>query len=648
MVEGDILNSHNWNNCWPNLPEQERISLQKIRNRDDIVIKPADKGGSIVVMDSDWYISECKKQLNDTKFYEKLASDPTEEYTLKLQKKITRWRRKNWISNKTARKLLPQEPKPGHFYGLPKIHKKDNPLRPIVPQCQSLTTPLSMYVDYYLQPIVQSLPSYIKDTNHHLQDINQINIPDNALLVTLDVQSLYTNIPHDFGINSVREFLTMHNVENTDLLIEMLQFILEHNFFTFQGNFYLQKHGTAMGSKVAPSYANLAMGKIENTILHNTPLQPTQWRRFIDDVRFIWIHGLSTLLKFHQHCNEVHPTIKFTIEHSSKHIAFLDTDMSIQNNSIHTSIYSKPTDKHPYLWPTSCHPNHTFNSVIWSQTLRYRRICSDTSTYDKATKEMTHHFAKRGYKPQTVKTYIEKARNIERNHFLTTKPTDKPQHKRNPFVTTFNPTLPKISNIIHRHWGIISEDKEINKAIPEVPITAFRQPPNLRKILVRADLKKISHQPTTGETKRFGNCNQCQFITETNTITSSTTGKTHNIIGKISCNTRNLIYIITCQKCSKQYIGETKRELKRRIYEHIYTIRSRKPTPVSEHFNQLDHSPSHFQATGLHKVHTTNTRKRRLCEQKYIVDIDTLTPRALTKEKDKATFPRFNFPFSTT
>ena len=186
---------------------------------------------------------------------------------------------------------------------------------------------------------------------------------------------------------------------------------------------------------------------------------------------------------------------------------------------------------------------------------------------------------------------------------------------------------------MHRHWGIIANDTEINKAISDVPITAFRQPPNLRKILVKANITKQSHQPTTGKTKRCGNCNQCQFITENNTITSSVTGKVHNVIGEISCNTRNIIYIITCQKCTKQYIGETKRELKKRIYEHIYTIRSHKPTPVSEHFNQIDHNLSHFKASGLFKVNTKNTRKRRLCEQKYITEFNTLAPKGINQRE---------------
>ncbi|XP_070581465.1 uncharacterized protein [Ptychodera flava] len=402
MVEGDILNRYNWNKSWDNLSANERKSFTQLKNREDIVIKPADKGGSIVVMDTTWYATECHKQLQDTQFYEQLPCDPTEQYTDQLQKKINRWKRKGWISNKTASHLLPPEPKPGHFYGLPKVHKKDTPLRPIIPQCQALTNQLATFVDYHLQPIVKSLPSYIQDTNHHLQDIDQVTVPDNALLVTIDGKSLYTNIPQEFSLNAVRDFVTTSNIDNPELLIEMLEFILHHNYFVFHETFYLQKHGTAMGSKVAPSYANLAMGKIEKSILHGHDFKPQRWKRFIDDVRFIWIHGLTKLHNFLQFCNQIHPTIKFTMEYSSLSLPFLDTLMTIQDNQISTSIYSKPTDRHTYLWFTSCHPKHTFKSISWSQTLRYRRICSNETLFDSATKQMKEHFVNRGYNAREI------------------------------------------------------------------------------------------------------------------------------------------------------------------------------------------------------------------------------------------------------
>ena len=129
----------------------------------------------------------------------------------------------------------------------------------------------------------------------------------------------------------------------------MLRFILDHNCFIFKDKHYLQVHGAATGSKVAPSDANLAMGKIEETILQGTDLKLTRWGRFIDDILFICPHGIKELLKFHHYCNSIHPTIKFTMAYGTTNIPFLDTNMTILNNTIKKPLYSKPTDKHTYL-----------------------------------------------------------------------------------------------------------------------------------------------------------------------------------------------------------------------------------------------------------------------------------------------------------
>ncbi|XP_070546065.1 uncharacterized protein [Ptychodera flava] len=277
-IEDDILDTNNWRRTYDNIPKDERSAITELQNDNEITIKPADKGSGVVVMDTNWYINKCEEQLNDSTYYTPLKYDPTTEYLKELEKLVRKWETKKWITHETAIHLIPKEPTPGYFYGLPKIHKQDTPLRPIVPQCNSLTTPLAKFVDHHLQPIVKSLPSYLKDTKHHLQDLDQIKLTNDSLIVTMDVVSLYTNIPHEYGITSVKQALDnyAHNSTHPDLIIDMLKFILTRNYFKFNDKYYLQTHGTAMGSKVAPSYANITMGRLEGDILANYNLnQPT-------------------------------------------------------------------------------------------------------------------------------------------------------------------------------------------------------------------------------------------------------------------------------------------------------------------------------------------------------------------------------------
>ena len=103
-----------------------------LSRRTDIVIKSADKGSGTVVMDRDWYINECLRQLNDTKFYKLLDNDITTDIQNRILKYTERMNRDNIINEETKRFLIQTDPKPGRFYILPKVHKQGNPGRPIV------------------------------------------------------------------------------------------------------------------------------------------------------------------------------------------------------------------------------------------------------------------------------------------------------------------------------------------------------------------------------------------------------------------------------------------------------------------------------------------------------------------------------------
>ena len=240
------------------------------------------------------------------------------------------------IDKKNKQYLLRRDPKPGRFYILPKIHKVNNPERPIVSSNNHPAERISQFVYFHLNPLVCTIPSYIKDTTDFLNKLAVFNrLPDNALFVTLDVTSLYANIPHNEGIDACRYFLQKRTNKHipAETICNLIRIILTMNNFTFNSKHYLQKHGTAMGTKMAPSYANLFLGKFEHDVILNSPYQPRIWFRFIDDIFMIWTDYL----------NNLHSTIKFTFTHSPPNIPFLDVMVSIKD------LYTKPTDKHQYL-----------------------------------------------------------------------------------------------------------------------------------------------------------------------------------------------------------------------------------------------------------------------------------------------------------
>ena len=123
--------------------------------------------------------------------------------------------------------------------------------------------------------------------------------------------------------------------------------ILTMNNFEFDNNHFIQIHGTAMDTRMAPAYANLFMGDLEEKLLAQVPPKPYLWWRYIDDIFMVWIHGEDKLEDFINHINSLHSTIKFTHEFSKSHISFLDVTVSLDNNNkISTDLFVKSTDTH--------------------------------------------------------------------------------------------------------------------------------------------------------------------------------------------------------------------------------------------------------------------------------------------------------------
>ena len=134
-----------------NLTTRERDALKRLCRRTNNIIKSADKGSAAVVMDHNWYIDECSRQLNDSKFYKTLDKDITTDIKKRIRFYVERMHRGKIIDDHTKRFFILTDPKPGRFYILPKIHKQGNPGRPIVSSNSHPTERISQFVDYHLK-----------------------------------------------------------------------------------------------------------------------------------------------------------------------------------------------------------------------------------------------------------------------------------------------------------------------------------------------------------------------------------------------------------------------------------------------------------------------------------------------------------------
>ena len=120
-------------------------------------------------MDRDHYISEAERQLGDFTYYTLLNHNSTPEFAQEMSEAINEMHDEGHISEKNRNYLLADQPKAGRFYLLSKIHKAGNPGRPMVSANGHSTEKISEFVDLHLQPHVQNLPSYLKDTTEFLR-----------------------------------------------------------------------------------------------------------------------------------------------------------------------------------------------------------------------------------------------------------------------------------------------------------------------------------------------------------------------------------------------------------------------------------------------------------------------------------------------
>ena len=135
-----------------NLTKDERQALKRLKTDENIVILPADKGRVTVVMDKTDYYDKMDTLVNDKQTYEELKRDPTPSLQRKLNSKLLDLKKTDVIDIQRYNRLRCRVPQPPKLYGLPKLHKSNIPMRPIVSFCGSPTYELSKYLTTILKP----------------------------------------------------------------------------------------------------------------------------------------------------------------------------------------------------------------------------------------------------------------------------------------------------------------------------------------------------------------------------------------------------------------------------------------------------------------------------------------------------------------
>ena len=203
----------------------EQISaINNLQKNNNFTVKPGDKGGAIVLWPRDDYVREASKQLTNTTHYSNLLTNTISGLITNRRKFVLHYYQLGLFDCTTFKFLQPPTPtNTPTLYPQPEIHKSGNPGSLIIFGCDGPTVRLSKYTDHFLKPLVSNISSYVKDSPDFLSLLFKYNhnLPTNIILLTIDVKSLYTNIPHVEGIKAAIDYLNEFNSEiNTDFLRE--------------------------------------------------------------------------------------------------------------------------------------------------------------------------------------------------------------------------------------------------------------------------------------------------------------------------------------------------------------------------------------------------------------------------------------------
>jgi len=260
----------------PNL----HVLRQELQSNSYLVLA-TDKNLGIAVVSKAWYISECTNQLSNKSVYKQISDTDV----IKRANQVERWIESllSSVAKKTnsdafnifAQYLLTKVTTDNlsvpTFKGLPKVHKPLWNLRPIIPSDSWITAGASKVADYLLQPVLQL---YLWIVNSTIEVINTVrgsraNRNKETYIVTGDVQSFYTNVPIAETISLIKKIVIeemAYEPWKVSLIEICLVAVMNNNCFQYGDEFYRQINGIAMGTSVAPVFANIYAAQFEQDL----------------------------------------------------------------------------------------------------------------------------------------------------------------------------------------------------------------------------------------------------------------------------------------------------------------------------------------------------------------------------------------------
>ncbi|BHF62102.1 hypothetical protein SprV_0100508300 [Sparganum proliferum] len=392
------------------LSKVERDALRELKTDKDLVIVPADKGRSTVVLDRTDYLQKAKGLLEDRQFYVPCTTNPVKALTREINATLLALENSGAITPTDRRMARPQDTALARFYGLPKVHKDGAPLRPIVSLKGTPTYGLAKWLFRRLKFLTAESDTTVSSSAQFLEKLKGVSLHPNEVMVSFDVTSLFTSIPQDLAIETI-ELLLQSKYDETEnrlgraQVLQLLKFCLR-TYFTFDGTIYEQVKGTPMGSPISGFIAEAVLQRLESLVFQHH--KPKFWARYVDDT-FVVIDR-DQLLTFKERLNAVFPDIQFTMEEEENNqLAFLDVLVCRKDcGGLKTKVFRKATNTMQVLNFNSNHPISHKRSCVRTLYRRVETHCSEPEDKIAELQYLRRVFKANGYPRNLVNRCIRK------------------------------------------------------------------------------------------------------------------------------------------------------------------------------------------------------------------------------------------------
>jgi hypothetical protein len=381
-------------------------SVRDYLQEKNLLVKLTDKNLGLAVIPIQWYDSTLLQMLADTNTYLWVPEIPIDELVNKLRSSQKKWHlpanMDKFITQRTKREIP-------NFHAIPKVHKEPWKLRPIVPSHSWITSCVSVVLDHLLQPILKQIDWIVSSSKEVITRLQKVTLlPQKPLwILTGDVVSFYTNIPIDdcVAITSAgwRRFCRDSSIPEKTIR-SMVRFIMENNYLEYQGQYFRQRNGLAMGTSSAPVIANIYAARYEHGLrLHLDP-RIRFYGRYIDDCLCLF---QGTREEVNEFCDNFRiGPLEVTWSVSDARDSFLDIEIMKaawpDTCAVHTRLFRKNLNKHLYIPWSSAHPLHVKKGFVKAELTRFAILCSRPGYFADARQEFYGNLRRRGYPPKEL------------------------------------------------------------------------------------------------------------------------------------------------------------------------------------------------------------------------------------------------------